>query len=353
MSLAEIDIRHVRCLQEARLEFTDGPVLIWGDNGSGKTSILEAIFLLGRGRSFRTRNNRRLITHGQTHLRIVGRVCNAPGNTVTLGLEAGPQGTTARIAGRDVDSLAKLSQTFAVQVIEPGVHRLVEEAGYRRRRWLDWAVFHVEPLFVDIWVQYARALRQRNAALKLSGPDASVWDRELSRLGEQITRSRQSLMDRLAPYWRETVAALSGIDVELQYQRGWGQDCSLDEALALSRARDTARQLTHAGPHRADVAVRVEGRPAREVLSRGQQKLVAAAMTIAQLRLLKAATELTPTLLLDDPAAELDSEHLERFVAQVSELRCQLVVTSLHAESRLFGAPARTFRVEAGGVQPV
>jgi len=353
MSLSEIGISHMRCLEEARLELAEGPVLIWGDNGSGKTSILEAIFLLGRGRSFRIRNNSRLISYGQTHLRVVGQVSRAPESVVALGLEVGPQGTTARIAGREVGSLVELSQIFPVQVIEPGVHRLIEEAGYRRRRWLDWAVFHVEPYFVNTWVQYVRALRQRNAALKLPGLDASAWDRELSRLGEQITRSRRSLMERLAPYWRETVAALSGVDVELQYHRGWSQDHSLSEALALSRASDVTRQLTHAGPHRADVAVRVRGRPAREVLSRGQQKLVAAAMTVAQLRLLKEATELTPTLLLDDPAAELDAEHLERFVAQVCELRCQLVVTSLQAESRLFGAPARTFRVEAGRVQPV
>ena len=107
------------------------------------------------------------------------------------------------------------------------------------------------------------------------------------------------------------------------------------------------------GPHRADIAVRLYGRPAREILSRGQQKLVAVAMTIAQLRLLQDLTQTTPTLLLDDPAAELDGERLQRFIAQVASLRCQLVVTSLHSESRLFGTPERTFHVGQGRVQPV
>jgi DNA replication and repair protein RecF len=214
-------------------------------------------------------------------------------------------------------------------------------------------VFHVEPQFVDTWVQYGRALKQRNAALKLPRADATVWDPELVRLGESITQSRQELMQRLEPYWQETVRALCGLEVELHYQRGWSQDQTLQEALGASRARDEARQLTHAGPHRADIAVRLHGRPARDVLSRGQQKLVAAAMTVAQLQLLQEAAQLTPTLLLDDPAAELDGEHLQRFVAQVASLRCQLVVTSLQAESRLFGAPERTFRVEQGRVHPV
>jgi len=249
--------------------------------------------------------------------------------------------------------LAELSSAFAVQVIDPGVHRLVEEGGYRRRRWMDWAVFHVEPQFVETWLRYMRTVKQRNAALKLHPEHAVAWDPELARLGESIATYRGRFVEALQPYWREEVVALSGLDVELHYQRGWSQEHTLEEALVASRARDGARHLTHAGPHRADVAVRLYGRPAREVLSRGQQKLVAVAMTLAQLRFLQATTATTPTLLLDDPAAELDAEHLERFIAQVSQLNSQLVVTSLHAESRLFGSPARSFHVEHGRVQPV
>ena len=218
---------------------------------------------------------------------------------------------------------------------------------------MDWAVFHVEPQFVDTWVRYTRALKQRNAALKTDAAQASIWDGELARLGELIAESRERFVRGLEPYWQEAVAALSGLPVELHYLRGWNQEHSLQEALVAARARDEAGQLTHAGPHRADVGIRLYGRPAREVLSRGQQKLVAVAMTLAQLRFLQATTATTPTLLLDDPAAELDAEHLERFIAQVSQLKSQLVVTSLHAESRLFGSPARSFHVEHGRVQPV
>jgi DNA replication and repair protein RecF len=353
MSLAELTVTNLRCIEQAQLEVSTGLTLIWGGNGSGKTSLLEAIFLLGRGRSFRTRNTERLIRRGQDHLRVIGRVQGLSDASTVLGLELAGEGVTARIGGRPAGSLAELSQAFPVQVIEPGVHRLVEEGGYGRRRWMDWAVFHVEPRFVDTWVRYTRALKQRNAALKIDPAQASIWDGELARLGETIAESRQGLLQQLAPYWQETVAALSGLPVELHYLRGWSQDHSLQEALVASRARDEARHLTHAGPHRADVAVRLHGRPAREVLSRGQQKLVAVAMTLAQLRFLQAVSETTPTLLLDDPAAELDGEHLERFIAQVSLLRCQLVVTSLHPESRLFGSPERAFHVEHGRVQPV
>jgi DNA replication and repair protein RecF len=218
---------------------------------------------------------------------------------------------------------------------------------------MDWAVFHVEHQFGDWWVRYTRALKQRNAALRVQAAEASVWDSELARLGELVAESRRSFVERLLPYWRESVLALSGLEPELHYFKGWAHEVTLAQALTASRSRDESKRVTHPGPHRADVIVRLNGRPAREVLSRGQQKLVAVAMTLAQLNLLQEATQTTPTLLLDDPAAELDGEHLRHFIEQVMRLRCQLVLTSLQSESQLFGTPDRVFHVEQGRVQSV
>jgi DNA replication and repair protein RecF len=262
-------------------------------------------------------------------------------------------GTSARISGSNAKSLTELTQIFPVQVIDPGIHKLVEEGGHRRRRWMDWAVFHVEHQFGDWWLRYTRALKQRNAALRTHPAQAGVWDSELVRLGELIAAARGRLMDALLPFWKESVLALSGLEPELHYFKGWAQDASLAEALAASKARDESKRITHPGPHRADVIVRMKGRPAREVLSRGQQKLVAVAMTLAQLHLLQSATQTTSTLLLDDPAAELDGEHLRRFIDQVLRLKSQLVLTSLHPEFQLFGRPDRVFHVEQGRVEPV
>src|SRR5499427_3770900 len=208
MSLSEIVVSNLRCIEHAELYLPRGLTLIYGGNGSGKTSLLEAMFVLGRGRSFRTRNSERLILRGQAHMRVIGQVERKVGDVVRLGFEVSRSGSTARIAGRPADTLAELSQAFSVQVIEPGVHRLVEEGGYRRRRWLDWAVFHVEPQFVETWVRYTRALRQRNAALKTQAATVSVWDTDLARLGEAITESRQALIERLQPYWQAAVGTL-------------------------------------------------------------------------------------------------------------------------------------------------
>jgi DNA replication and repair protein RecF len=194
-------------------------------------------------------------------------------------------------------------------------------------------------------------VKQRNAALRAQPNQASVWDPELVRLGELIAEARRRFVEGLLPFWRESVLALSGLEPDLHYFKGWAQDVTLADALAASRVRDESKRLTHPGPHRADLIIRMNHRPAREVLSRGQQKLVAVAMTLAQLALLRQATQTTPTLLLDDPAAELDGDHLRRFIDQVMRLGPQLVLTSLHADFRLFGTPDEMFHVEHGNVQ--
>jgi DNA replication and repair protein RecF len=352
MPLAELALENLRCIERAELTPAPGMNLIFGPNASGKTSLLEGIYLLGRGRSFRTRNTERLIRHGKNTLQALGRTPGPVGQRLRVRV-ARNEPALGEIAGVAVASLAQLAQAFPVQIIEPGVHRLIEEGSPRRRRWLDWAVFHVEPNFIDTWQRYARAVRQRNAALRTAPDTARAWDGELVRHGVALNAARLRILTSLKPHWEGTVRQLADLPAELLYSTGWKQGVSLAQSLTDSWERDRSRGLSHSGPHRADIQVRIEGRAAREVLSRGQQKLVATAMILAQLKLLRELTSVVPTLLLDDPAAELDAEKLARFVAQVKSLECQLILTSLDATREPFGPPERTFHVEQGRVQPV
>ena len=355
MSLAQLSLRNVRSLASADVELHPRCNLVWGANGSGKTSFLESIYLLGRGRSFRTRNTVRLIRHGQTDLTVFGRTDSISAQTLGFQVSRGGE-TVAKIGGAHVDSLAELSEILPVQVIEPGVHKLVEESAQRRRRWLDWGVFHVERAFMVHWARYTRALKQRNAALRREPAQSGLWDAQLIEQGLALHASREAFIAALQPHWQDTVEALLGTSVELSLAPGWNRELSLGEALHASAERDRLRGLTHAGPHRADVVLKLDGRPARDVLSRGQQKLVAAALILAQLKLLAARErggEAAAVLLLDDPAAELDRDRLAAFVTQVQRSECQLILTSLTPEQALFGSPDRVFHVEQGGVRPV
>ena len=347
MSLASLRIKDLRCLAEASLELGPTLNLIHGANGSGKTSILEAAFLVGRGRSFRTRHTDALISRGQPALQLFAQTAE-PAHRIGFEYRR-DEAYTARLDGEDVRSLAELPGAFFVEVVDPEVHRLVEGAPGERRRWLDWGVFHVEQGFLESWLRFTRALRQRNAALK-QGQEARVWDGEVAQHGERVARARSDWFETVKPYLNEALHRLAGLDVELSYFQGWTADRSLGEALAEGVERDRTRGSTLAGPQRADVHLRVGGKAARESLSRGQQKLVAAAMVLALLQRLREDQTTPATLLLDDPAAELDAHRLGLLVDMVGELQCQLVVTTLDPHLNPFGRPERVFHVEQGRV---
>jgi DNA replication and repair protein RecF len=349
MSLAELRLEDLRCLRRADLELDPRLNLISGDNGSGKTSVLEAIYLLGRGRSFRTRHTEQLIRHAAARLWVHGRTAPEPGHAI--GVECDREhAVQIRVDRLPAASRVELSEVFPVQVIDPGIHRLVEDGPAQRRRWLDWAVFHVEPGFVRHWQGYTRALKQRNAALQ-SGADATLWEGELIRLGEILTAARARLMEALQPHWTQVLQSLGAADAGLGFSQGWNRDQSLSESLTAHRTRDRERGMTTVGPHRFEVVLRVDGRAAREVVSRGQQKLLGIAMAVSMSRYVAQTAGRTPTLLLDDPAAELDAARTDALLQTVRSLGAQLVVTALQADDTLLGIPDAVFHVEHGGVK--
>jgi DNA replication and repair protein RecF len=330
MGLRKLSITDFRCLESAELEFDARFNLISGLNASGKTSLLEAVFFLGRGRSFRTSRTDALVRHGTHAFMLTGRLGDELGGHA-IGMQVTREGIEARFAGRPVTALAEVAAILPVQAIDPEVHRLIEEGPQDRRRYLDWGVFHVEPTFVGHWRRYQRGLRQRNAALR-SGQASGViraWDQELVEAGRAVAEARDRYLQQLTPHVVAAADRLLGEKVELVLHRGWLADRTLEEALELSWARDVERGLTHSGPHRADLVIRIGGLAARDRISRGQQKLLAAAMLLGQLRCDAGAGSPLAALLVDDPAAELDRENLERLISEIVDLPAQLFVTAL------------------------
>jgi DNA replication and repair protein RecF len=354
MSLRRLQVTDFRCLQSAVLDLDPRFTLISGPNASGKTSLLEAIYVLGRGRSFRTRRLEHLIRHGSPQFVIFGEVETAE-RQVPLGVEGSPAGVRARIAGAKAASLAELALMLPVQIIDPEVHRLIEEGPSRRRRFLDWGVFHVDQLFLAHWQRFHQALKQRNAALKSRQSRAAVsaWDGDLVSYGERVTAARSAYVASLASYVQIISRNLLGCEVSLGYRPGWLRDSSFSEALAQSWSHDQEAGSTQVGPQRAELSIRMDGAGVKDRVSRGQQKLLAAALLIAQLKLFPEGGVVRPTLLLDDPAAELDDERLGRLIAEVSGHAVQLIVTTLHGEFRAFGTPGRRIGVAAGRVTAV
>ncbi len=348
MTLRRIQVSDFRCLESASVEFDPEFTLIVGPNASGKTSVLEAIYVLGRGRSFRSRLLEKLVRTGADRFVVFGEIALAE-RDARLGVEGSAEGIRAKVDGGRVSSLADLATWLPVQIIDPEVHRLIDEGPSQRRRFLDWGVFHVEHRFIDIWLRYQQVLKQRNAALRAQQPKSlvSAWDADLIRLGEAIHDARGRYLTTLSDRAHAVAEALLGATLSLSYRSGWSRDLTFAEALAASWTHDQEMGSTQVGPQRAEIGIRLDGVPVKDRISRGQQKLLAAALLVAQLDLFPKES-VTPTLLLDDPAAELDQDRLMNLIEEVARQSVQLVVTTLNPDFEAFGDPGVRYTLDAG-----
>lgn len=351
MPLLAVQVENLRCIRAADVRLDPQLTVITGANAAGKTSLLEAIFFLGRGRSFRSRQIDRVIRTGADALTLIGHVA-APHRPLVIGIRASRDATEARVGGTQVGSLAQLAGAFPVQVIDPGVHKLVEEGPAARRRAIDWGVFHVEPNFTAAWQKYQRALKQRNAALRQRLPASSVqaWDPELLAAGASLSEARGRYVAQLQPVVRRMAGELADIELVVTLGYGWPTDESFPEALARSWNRDIEWGTTTVGPHRADLRIRAEGHAARERVSRGQQKLVASALVLSQLEVLRDSKGILGSLLLDDPAAELDPRRLKLLLNLAIRLGAQIVATGTSESISGLDSPGARFHVEQGEV---
>lgn len=360
MRVASLDIVGFRNLRPVRLDCAPGLNLLIGPNASGKTSLLEALYVLGRGRSFRARQLRDLIQTGAAAFRVVAMMSAGGDQRVTVGIERDTRELTARIGGAPTRSLAELARQTPVLLLNPDSHRLLEDGPRQRRRFMDWGLFHAEPGFLDAWRRYDIALRHRNAALRTQAADRVVdaWDGELSTTAAVLDRLRQTFCEALGGVLRPlTAATLGWVGVEVDYRRGWPLEPFNDDfasGLRAGRAQDRQQGHTRLGPHRADFIPRLAGRSPAQALSRGQQKLLVIALVLAQAELYRRHTGDACILLIDDLPSELDPANRTRVTQVLAELGAQLFVTAIEPDV-LDAAPwsaAQVFQLAQGEIIP-
>jgi DNA replication and repair protein RecF len=360
VQVTRLDIAHLRSLRGVSLAPAAGINVLVGDNGAGKTSVLEALHVMAYGRSFRGRVGDGLVRIGERALEVFVEWQQAvPARLRRAGLRHSGQAWEGRLDGEPVAQLGQLCAALAVVTFEPGSHALVNGGGDPRRRFMDWGLFHVEQTFLPHWRRYARALKQRNALLKgrTAVSQLDSWDRELAEAGEAITGWRQHYLERLQPWLSDTTAALAPTlgAATLTFLPGWRRDeISLADALLLSRDRDLAAGFTSVGPHRADWRVRHAGLPEGAALSRGQAKLSALGCLLAQAGRHAADRKEWPIVVLDDLASELDASHQRRVLEHLSHSRAQVFLsgTDIPQTLRDLAIDFTTFHVEHGNVQP-
>ncbi|RDL44931.1 DNA replication/repair protein RecF [Marinomonas piezotolerans] len=340
MPLARLDISHLRNLTAVRFDPSPHVNIIVGENGSGKTSILEAIHLLSFGRSFRSHKHKTYIQYEQPECVVFAQLEQDQQPRIPVGIKRSRDGAIeVRIQGRAAQSVVELAERLPVQLINPDAFRLLEGSPKIRRQFVDWGVFHFDDRFINAWRDWQKALKQRNSLLrrgKISANLLAAFDQELIRLGEYVNTARKAYVAALTPHFESVLQQLAaGLSVQLNFFQGWDAQKTLSEAIEHSYQRDIDVGYTNTGPQRADLRVKTPSGDALDTLSRGQQKLVVSALKIAQGQLLiERGRQLV--FLVDDLPAELDANHRRRLCQLLESLNSQIFITSVGPDSMDF-----------------
>lgn len=353
MRVKSLDIKNLRNISTAQIDFDASLNFFIGDNGAGKTSILEALSVLSKGRSFRPGQVSSLIGPDSKKFQVVSKIESHTGETHQLGMERDDSGWSARHNGEDVSQLSELTQLVPYVLLEPNSHTLVSGPPDGRRKYLDWGVFHVEHNYLTLWRRYNRVLKQRNAALRQANRMVvESLGPQFVQLGEQLHLARQNHANALKVILQKQLGRFSETleGIALTYRKGWTGD-SLADAIDVTVSRDMERGSTGPGPHKADLNLSLNGLPAKERLSRGEQKAMTAAMVMAQAQMICESGE-TPILMLDDLSSEFDETHLAKVLGAGIELGAQILLTGteLVPAIKACESPYTVFHVKHGTI---
>ncbi len=356
MKIDRLSISHLRNLSAAELVLCPGLNGLSGANGAGKTSVLEAVYLLGFGHSFRKGGRDVIVQDGSDSATVFAEISVDHGRGKRrIGIERSRDGWRGKLDGADVSTLSELFRLAPVCCFDPGSHALMSGPSEDRRALLDWGLFHVEHNFLFLWRRYQRALKQRNALLRTHGADAwfDPWEEEMASAATELELMRSRYVETLQVHVANVAEILSpelGL-AEVVYKDGW-KDLMVDapgsriEGLRAERQRDRERGFTRRGPHRADWRIRFGTLGNIDHYSRGQAKLAALCLLLAQVLQHQMILGAPPIVLLDDLPAELDSTHQARLIHLLRNLKAQVLITGTGE------LPAdRLFHVEHGAIR--
>jgi len=306
--------------------------LITGPNGSGKTSILEAIYFLSHGRSFRTQKITRLIQESQKDFTLFAEL-SQQNNTYQLGTLRDSDGESRlKINGELAHSHVPAAKLLPSLLINPELYSQFWQGSNLRRAILDWGLFHQEPDFIHTWQKFSRVLKQRNANLKQNN-FLTIWDEPLAQLSEKLDFYRAQyfaeLLDLIKLFLKDF---LDTHHIQISYYRGWPKDQDLFTCLQNHIQQDQHLGHTHFGAHRADIKIRIHQGNAQDILSRGQQKRLITSIKLAQGELFESKTQQSCIYLLDDLSAELDQENKQALINKLTQMSSQIFLTSLDPE---------------------
>ncbi len=334
MSIGKLFIQYFRNIDNVSIDLHSDVNFIIGDNGSGKSSLLEAVFYLGHGKSFRSTKVENLLKHEKNSFVVSAKTDKNCQLGVRKGFGASASHSEVRIDGEKQSKFSSLAKNVAVQVITPESFILFFGGPKQRRRFIDLGLFHVKHSFSDHWREFSRILKQRNACLRRKADYAtlSYWTEVFAESSEQIAKLRDEYVNELTKelsFWLKIMLPSVSDDIVIQYLQGWNSKKSLIDVLSQYRDKELAIGYSLFGAQKFDVRFILNGTSLDNQLSRGQQKLFLLAITFAQAKLIERVNRVKPILLIDDVGAELDIHSRALLNSAIAAIECQVIVTAI------------------------
>ncbi len=358
MSLLKLDIYSVRNIQKESLIPSPTINLIFGENASGKSALLEAIFILGRAKSYRCSAIKSVINFTKDCLVVSAQTVQENGSQLQLGIQLNGKNSEIHINQQATQKRSDLAYALPLQLIHPKSYELLDAGSQIRREFLDWGVFNNDQNFLSAWRKFKKSLSQRNALLKTKRLEQiNVWDKELVYYGTIVNNLRQQYVEKFIPVFIKIIGRFLTLDgIDLKLVSGWGTAKEFNQVLFDDRDKDLRYGFTHSGPHRGDFQLLVNNRLAKDFVSRGQLKLLVMSLKLAQVQLLANEHSQTGCILIDDFAAELDVINRAKLLNYLAEMACQVFITA--TEKNDFGDLSqiknyKMFHVEHGTIKSV
>jgi len=329
MYISQLKIDNFRNIDALELKFDEKVNFIIGENGSGKTSILESIFFLSFGRSFRTNTLARVINQNESDFFLFAIINTDVENIVAMNRNRNGKSIN-KLNYENQKNHSAITRLLPVQILTPESFNLINSGAKKRLKILDWGAFYSDKNFLKAWQQTQFLIKQRNSALKQKYPQTYIksLDKKLVEFTELLDKKRLEYFTKLKPLILEILAIFNDdLVLDISYYRGWNKDKSLAEVLDEHYLQDQKKGVTQYGPHRADMRLMVNNFPACDIFSRGQQKLLIASIKLAQGELNNLTNSNKCVYLIDDIASELDDAHLEILFDYLLSLESQIFIT--------------------------